>query len=199
MDKSMKPLVTIVGPAHNEAKWNMPFIDSMRAQTNDRWKAVVFHNGYNATLRDMIGFIGDERLTYNDSHVDSGNWGTANRQTTINECTTDYIIQSSIGDYWLPQAVESINKILEKDKPDILIWNSINHVVGPCLMLDAKLAWSKLDWGNFAIRTDIAKAVGINHGDQYCADWLFINDVLNSGYVNTDKILKLNAILTIHN
>lgn len=188
----MKTL-TFVAVAHEEDKWHRPFIQSMKAQTNQSFWAEVIHNGpMNETWHT------DGNIEVEDTPTNTGNWGTGNRQRAIDECDTDYIIQTSVQDYWLPQAVEYILKGLEQD-PDILIWNSVNHLVGPYQVMDSQLAWSKVDWGNFAIRTDIAKKVGIQHGDKYTADWLFIQDVLNSGLVDRNKILKMNALLTIHN
>lgn len=195
----MKPLVEFIAVAHNEYEWNTPFFNAMLAQTDSNWKATVWHNGYNMYMRSWVELLKDDRLIYRQSSVDSGNWGCANRQTAIDECKTEYIIQSSVQDYWLPQAVEYINKILTEQQPDILLWDSINHVVGPCLKLDGQLAWSKCDWGQFALRTSIAKQVGIKRGDVYCGDWAFVQDVLSSGLVDMNKIIKLPAIITCHN
>lgn len=191
----MKTL-TFVATAHNELFPQRPFVGSMLGQTNPNWKAIEWNNGPSED-GDMPVY-NDSRIVYKQSIIDTGNWGTGNRQRAIDECDTDYIIQTSIQDYWLPQAVEYILKGLEQD-PDILIWNSVNHLIAPCQVLDSQLAWSKVDWGNFAIRTDIAKKIGVQHGDKYTADWLFIQDVLNSGLVDRNKILKMNALLTIHN
>lgn len=190
----MEPLITIVATAHKEGKWHRPFIHSMKAQADQNFWAEVIHNG----PMDETWHT-DGNIDVSDTPTNTGNWGTANRQQAIEECDTEYIIQTSVQDYWLPQATEVINNILKEKKPDILLWNSINHLVGPCQVLDSQLAWSKVDWGNFAIRTEIAKKVGIQHGDKYTADWLFIQDVLNSGLVGKDKIIKCTAILTIHN
>lgn len=194
----MKTL-TIIATSHNEVVYNRAFVDSMEMQTDKskNWKAIVWNNGESEEMWNGVAEYSN-RIIYKESEKDSEKWGTENRQQAINECDTDYIIQTSIQDYWLHQAMEYILKGLEKG-PDILIWNSINHLISPCQILDAQVAWSKLDWGNFAIRTDIAKKIGIKHGEQYCADYLFIKDCLDSGLVDTKKILKINAILTIHN
>lgn len=204
---NMEPLITIVATAHNEDTPNRVFVHSMLNQIDKSYKAVVMHNGHNASMELWVNDQNDGAwneegtgyVKFKSSKVDTGNWGTANRQQAINECDTEYIIQTSVQDYWLPQATQIINNILKEKKPDILLWNSINHLVGPCQVLDSQLAWSKIDWGNFAIRTEIAKKVGIQHGDKYTADWLFIQDVLNSGLVGKDKIIKCTAVLTIHN
>lgn len=197
-------ILTIIAPAYQEKSYNMVFIDSMLNQTRQGgWKAVCIHNG---PADNDSGFayrckelLDDKRLRFKSSLENTGKYGCNNRQWCIDTCSTEYILQTSVQDYWLPQAMEYIIGTLEKNRPDILIWNSINHLVGPCQVLNSELEWSKVDWGNFCIRTDIAKKVGINHGDAYCADWGFIVDVLQSGLVDKNKIMKLPYILTIHN
>ena len=54
-----------------------------------------------------------------------------------------------------------------------------------------------MDWSNFALKTHIAKKVGINYFTSYIADGLFIEDVIKSGLVK--KKVKLNRILNIKN
>lgn len=199
-----KPIVTIVATAHNEFPSNRPFIDSMLNQTErvseGRWKMIVWHNGpwghhdHHTWKFTQDGFTHQPEYKY--SETDTGDWGARNRQQAIDECDTEYIIQTSIQDYWLPQAMEYIIRELQKSSPDILVWNSINHLVGPCQVLDSQLVWSKLDWGNFAIRTDIARQVRIMP-EQYCADWYFIKALIDKGLIK--NVRKLNGTLTIHN
>lgn len=189
----MKPLMTFCAMAHNEPTHNRLFIDSMLSQTNRNWQAIVFHNGPNEELPKLLT---DPRFTYMQSEEDTGQWGTINRQWCIDNCDTKYIIQTSVQDYWLPQAVEMMHKALVQD-PDIVLWNSINHLVGPCRVLEAELAWSRVDWGNFAIRAGIAKRIGIQHGTQFTADWLFIKDCIEEQLLR--KIIRQPFVYTIHN
>jgi len=192
-----KPLITFVATAHYECGNKRIFIPSILNQSSQNFNAIVFHNGPDIEMRQWVNNQIDNKdyIKFKNSSVDTGNYGCTNRQQAIEECKTEYIIQTSIQDYFLPQAVQFILQGLEA-KPDILVWNSINHLVGPCKVLDAKLAWSKLDWGNFAMKTSIAKQLTIQ-GDQYCADWLFIKEALDKGLIKTAK--KLPYVLTIHN
>lgn len=191
--KKMQSKLTIVAVAHNEPFYNRVFIDSMLNQTDKNFKAIVWHNGPTNIPDDVV----DMGITYRSSDTDTGNWGTANRQQAIDECTTEYIVQSSIQDYWLPQAVSYINKTIEQTNVDIIYWDTINHLVGECKVLDGQLAWAHCDWGQFAIKSSIAKAVGIKRGDVYCGDWAFVEECLNSGLIKTK--CKLPLILNIHN
>lgn len=189
-------MITLVATAHNEEVHNRVFVDSILNQIDPDWKAIIFHNGTNPEFKDYVESREDKRLIYRESKEDTGKWGTDNRQITIEECDTDYIIQTSVQDYWLSQAIKYINEALTEE-PSICIWDSINHLVGPCKILESELVWSKLDWGNFAIRASIAKRVGILHGGEFCADWLFVKDCIESGYMK--KATKIPRVLTIHN
>jgi hypothetical protein len=190
----MKTL-TIVATAFNEKWQECIFVPSMLNQTCQDFEAIVFHNG--PSERDMGDeFLGLQNIRYMESPVNTNCWGAHNRQKAIEDCTTDYILQTSIQDYFLSQAVEYIQRVLVEE-PDLVLWNSINHLVGPCQVLDSKLEWSKLDWGNFCIKTSIAKEIGINYPTEYCSDWLFIQDCLRSGLLKNIK--KINGVLTIHN
>lgn len=187
--------LTIVATAFNEPYYNRAFTTSIVNQTCKEFNAVVWNNGP-ASIPDGVV---DNGILYRSSDTNTGNYGCTNRQQAINECDTEYILQTSVQDYWLPQAMEYIIKTINRTDADIIIWNSINHLVGPCKVLESDLQWSKIDWGNFCIKTDIAKKVGINHPEQYCADWFFVKDVLESGLLDQSKILKLPYVLTIHN
>lgn len=194
-------LITICAVAHNEPSWNVPLFDSLLAQTDpDSWCCRVIHNGPAADESEFNNrcywLKNDSRFQLECSPTDTGNWGTANRQRAIDECQTEYLVQTSVQDYWLPQAMGYITKTLTENKPDILVWNSVNHLVGPCRVLDADLKWSKLDWGNFAVKTEIAKQVPIKQ-KEYCADFLFVQDCMNKGLIK--RAQKIDALLTIHN
>lgn len=195
--KKMQSKLTIVATAHNEPSYNRMFIDSMLNQTDQNFKAIVFHNGQNNELCDYIHGLKRDNILYQESETDTGLWGTVNRQTAIDECDTEYIIQTSIQDVWLPQSIHYINKTIDRTSVDIIYWDTINHIVGECKVLDGQLAWAHCDWGQFAIRTSIAKAVGVQRGAVYCGDWAFVEDCLNSGLIKTK--CKLPLILNIHN
>jgi len=183
-------MTTFIAPAHYESNCNMAFIDSMLNQTSKDWRAIVIHNGENEELSKDKRLL-DPRFEFIETE-DSGAWGTYNRITCIENCKTEYIIQSSIQDMWIKTAVEEINKCNE----DFLYWNSLNHIFGYSL-LDSLPVTGRIDWGNFRVKTEIAKKVGISRPTEFCADGIFVHDLMKSGLVKS--IRKINKILTIHN
>lgn len=193
-------MITFIAPAFNEKYSPLMFIGSMACQTNNNWKAIIFHNGSNPIMEDEVDMIIDkydlnDKISYFSSETNTSNWGTYNRKYCISELvTTSHVIQTSIQDYWMPVAVEEISKHLDKD---FIHWNSINHLFGYHGMLNSAPEPGRIDWGNFAIKTDIAKKVGIRYPREFTADGLFVKDCLQSGLVKTTT--KLPQILTIHN
>jgi hypothetical protein len=188
-------MVTFVAPAFNEKFETYIFIGAMICQKDPNWKAIIYHNGPNKWLKYFVDSFGDKRLIYKESATNTEAWGTYNRIDAINNLVdTKYVVQTSIQDYWFPNTVSSIMEHLEED---FIYWNSINHLAGYENVLDCQPIVDHIDWGNFAIRTDIAKQVGINKPTEFTADGLFVTDCMNSGLIK--RQLKLNKVLTIHN
>lgn len=188
-------MVTFIVPAFNEKIESYIFIGAMLCQTDPNWKAIIYHNGPNNWLKYFVSSFGDSRLIYRESPTNTEAWGTFNRiDALMNIVDTEFVVQTSIQDYWFPNTVACI---LANREEDFLYWDSINHLNGYDKVLESKPVIDYIDWGNFAIRTEIAKQVGINHPTEFTADGLFVTDCMNSGLVN--RQLKLNRILTIHN
>ncbi len=188
-------MVTFIAPAYNETVETYIFIGSLLSQKNPDWKAIIYHNGPNKWLKYFVQSFADNRLIYKESESNTGAWGTYNRIDALeNHVDTDYVVQSSVQDYWLPNAVSSI---IDHKGNDFIYWNSINHLAGYENMLDCIPVIDHIDWGNFAIKTNIARMVGINKPLEFTADGLFVTDCMNSGLIKSQ--VKLNRILTIHN
>jgi|GEM_PF-2904280 len=188
-------MVTFIAPAFREQYDTYIFIGSLFCQTDPEWRAIVYHNGPNDWLRYFVSSFNDSRLIYKESPTNREAWGVFNRIDALeNIVDTEYVVQSSIQDYWLPNAVSSINECAGSD---FIYWNSINHLVGYEKVLDSIPAVDHIDWGNFAIKTEIARQVGIKRPLEFTADGFFVADCMNSGLIKSQ--VKLNKILTIHN
>src|SRR4051812_5913354 len=109
-------MVTFIAPAFNEKSEAYIFIGAMLCQSNPNWKAIIYHNGPNKWLRYFVDSFADPRFIYKESETNTGAWGTYNRIDALNNLVdTEYIVQTSIQDYWLPNAVETIAEHLGND------------------------------------------------------------------------------------
>jgi hypothetical protein len=191
----IETMVTFIAPAFNERFETYTFIGSMLCQKDPNWKAIIYHNGPNKWLKYFVESFADSRLTYKESATNTGAWGCYNREDCIqNLVDTEYIVQTSIQDFWIPNAVSAI---IEQKGSDFIYWNSINHLAGYHNILESRPEIDHIDWGNFAIKTSIARQIGIRHPEEFTADGLFVTDCMNSGLVNSQ--VKIPLILTIHN
>ena len=122
-----KPTILFIAPAHNEQEHQCLLINSLLNQAEGNWKCVIYHNGPNQYMKNQVESIGDTRITYMESVSDTGMWGCKNRQHAIDICDTEYIINTSVQDYYTPNTVQEITRALESGA-DIVHWQAINHL-----------------------------------------------------------------------
>lgn len=189
-------MITFVATSFNEEQHNAPLIDSLLAQKDKNWKAIIYNNGKNTEMKEWVEGFEDSRVVYKESETNTGQWGTLNRQDAVtNLVNTSHIINTSIQDYYLPNAVEEINKALE-NKSDFVHWQAINHLFR-YQILNGEIAWGHIDWGQFCVKTEYLKKIGIVHADNFSSDWHTIHALITSGLVK--KVQKIDKILTVHN
>jgi glycosyltransferase involved in cell wall biosynthesis len=191
--------ITFVALAFNECRSNRQLIDSLIMQTNPNWEVIIYHNGASVEMKNWATGFNDPRVKYIETEVNNDN-ACLNRLDAINNLvTTQYIIQTSIQDYYLSWAVELILKRLSETRADFCYWDSINHLCGHDVLI-TKLQMCYIDWGNFCIPIEIAKQIGIpgfeptiRRGD----DWYTVEKGLQMNLFK--NITKINNVLTIHN
>jgi len=185
-------MITFIAPTYNEIVEPYLFISSLLLQKNNNWKAIIYSNGINPNCKNIVEHFNDSRIIYKESPENTGFWGCYNRIDALkNIVDTEYVCQTSIQDYFTPNAV---GDILSKNGNDFIYWNSIhNHF--DWQILNAEMKLNKIDWGNFTVKTNIAKLVGINQPEYSGADGAFVEDILP----HLKSIVKIDKILTIHN
>lgn len=185
-------MITFISTTHNEKIEPYLFISSLLLQTDDNWKAIIYSNGVNPNCEAIVKQFNDPRIIYKESQTNTGFWGCYNRiDALMNLVDTDLVCQTSIQDYFTPNAV---SEILKNKNFDFIYWNSLhNHFNWN--ILSAEPIKDKIDWGNFAIKTKIAKAVGINQPEYSGGDYIFVRDSLP----HIETKIKINKILTVHN
>jgi hypothetical protein len=189
-------LITFLLPAFHE-EWDfLVSLGSLKAQTNPHWKAIVLHNGPNRKMAELISyhFGTDSRISFYYSQTNSGN-GLVNKDYALRELVdTPWVIFSSIQDYYFPKTVEEIALVEEEN--ELVYFNSYNHLWLENAPLYAELRIRGIDWGQFAIRTEIAKQINQLTLDDNHADGEFIEKILEN---NPDiRKIHLPKILTVH-
>lgn len=182
-------MITFIATAFEEKYDAHVFIGSMLCQKNPNWNAIIYSNGNNAYIKNLIESINDNRIIYKFSEENTGYWGCFNRIKALEEVNTEYVVQTSIQDYYTPNAVD---EILSRSE-DLIYWDCLHNHFGHNV-LETKLQINHIDWGCFAIRNNL-KENKINNPKSFGADGLFVEEAIKSNI----STIKVNKILTCHN
>jgi hypothetical protein len=170
-------------------------LGSLLKQKNPNWKAIVMQDGPlpDDTARKVVEEINDERITYFETEQNEGAWGCYNRIRGLKMADTDFVVNATVQEYYTPNTVDEI----EKNKNyDFIYWPCVHHSFNYDI-INAEPVKGRIDWSNFAIKSVIARRVGINFPDAYMADGVFVEECIASGHIK--KKIKINKLLNIKN
>jgi hypothetical protein len=177
------------------------FINSIKSQTDNRWRLFIIHDGINTELKidleknnylvkDKILFIEYPERTQNYGHL-LRNWGLKNL------VTSEYVMITNGDNYYTPNMVK---EVLSRHE-DFIYFNCIhshktknNNNQTDYGFLDAKLVRGWIDIGSAVLKSSIAKKVGFN-SVEFHADWVFFEQVFKL----KPTTFKINKTLFVHN
>jgi len=187
-------MITFIAAAYKETTEAMVFLSSLITQTNPNWKCIVYCDAPNEYIKKLIISLNDSRIMYYENESPKGYLGHYNREYALqNLVDTDFVIQTSIQDYYCPIAVEEILRY--SDKHNFIFFDGVSHLnYGQTLNTEPRK--ERIDWGNFAIRTSIAKRNGINNLESPTCDGEFVEECFKNYSI---QWFKSNKVLTFHN
>tara|TARA_R110000803_G_scaffold44486_3_gene94133 strand:- start:1051 stop:1671 length:621 start_codon:yes stop_codon:yes gene_type:complete len=131
-------------------------INSLLMQTADNWELVICSNA-DDSINEVE--ITDPRITVKLTEENTGTWGALNRRDYIQNELEDgvLLINTSVEDYYIPKLVEFIN---EHQDRDFIYWDFSHHHFGyNTNHAISQPRINKMDWGNFAVTSEIAKTI----------------------------------------
>jgi hypothetical protein len=185
-------IITFVAAAHKETIDAYQFISCLLLQTDPRWKCIIYNDGENPYVKQVVEKFNDERIKFINTPEPTKFWGHYNRIDALNNhVDTEYVIQTSIQDYYTPNTV---SEILNRRGTDFIYFDCIhNHFQYNVLITLPHQC--RIDWGSFAMKTEIAKKIGINNPEHPHCDGMFVEDCFRAGVTNT----KINLVMLVHN
>jgi len=186
-------MITFIATSYNETYEAYMFISSLKLQTNHNWKCIIYNDGPNDFIKNVVNQFNDDRITYYESKKTMGFWGHYNRKSALKYVDTEFLIQTSIQDYYIPTTVKEILNV--NSTYDLILFNSLhNHFNYTILNSVPKI--TRVDWGCHVIRTKIAKSIGIQNPKSSVCDGIFVENCLKYPSLRYHKIEK---VLTTHN
>lgn len=193
-------MIDIIAVTYNHNENLKCFINSIKSQTDSRWKLFIIHDGpaeflrnnlkNNGYLTNNIFFIEHPFRTKKYGHI-LRKWGLENL------VSSKYVILTNGDNYYTPNTVSEILKRQE----DFVYFDCIhshnsqnNNNSSNYGYMDCQLKRGFIDIGCVAIDSSIAKKIGFNHTN-FAADWFFFRDILKTN----PSIFKIKKVLLVHN
>ena len=188
-------MLTFIATSHKETTQSHIFIYSLLNQADTNWKCIIYNDGPNDYLSNLVKSISDSRIEFRYSKEVVGNWGNLNRRDALDGLvSTEFVIQASIQDYYIPIAVSEINQFT-KDY-DFIYYDCLLHHISYEL-LNSEPAPGRIDWGSFALRTELAKGTQIQDFSNPMTDGYFVTRCLEK-YPKL-RVKKIQKCLFVHN
>jgi glycosyltransferase involved in cell wall biosynthesis len=180
------------------------FINSIKSQTDSRWRLFIIHDGLNSELeKELIneGYLIEGKISFIQFPNRTGNYGHELRKWGLkNLADSDYVLLTNGDNYYTPNFVSQVLNL--EDDFDFVYFNFVHaHKNGNSNngstygFINSKLQRGFIDMGSVIIKTKIAKEIGFN-STEFHADWIFFDSILKKQKI---KIKKIDKILFVHN
>jgi glycosyltransferase involved in cell wall biosynthesis len=190
--------IEFIIPTYNRPDHLMCTINSIVAQTSDKWKIhVVADCPPEGTLdKVMKYFEGDDRIKFTILPERYNDWGHTPRNYGAQHATEDWIVMTGEDNYYVPIFVDNF---LSSVNPNVGLvfcdmvhnWTNFQYAAISC-----EPVWGRIDIGNFMIRRKLSKQLKLDTKmDQ--ADGKYIEEFKIKFPQQT--IIKIPKILYVHN
>jgi len=128
-----------------------------------------------------------------------GNYGHPNRKAMLEkiQCKPDdFILMTNDDNYYIPDFVKRVLEGATKTV-GIIYWDMLHNYYNYDV-LNTEIAVNKIDMGAFAVRADIAKAVGFN-SMKFEADGIYAVECLRYCESKGLRSIKIKGVLFVHN
>lgn len=186
--------LTFVATAYKETHDPYMFVSALLLQKNPNWKCIIYCDEPNQHVVDAVAIFKDDRFKVVANETATKYWGHYNRKRALHELVdTEFVLQSSIQDYYTPNTVDEILK--HSETSDFIYFDMIhNHFDYD--VLDTLPQRNRIDWGGYAVRTSVARRIDIEHLQACNCDGIFAERCFLDEHVRS---VKLEKILAVHN
>lgn len=194
-------MIDILSVTYNQDEVLKCFINSIKSQTDNRWRLFIIHDGPNPKLKQDLtdnGYLVNDKIFFVEYPVRKNDYGHSLRKWGLNNlASSEYLLITNGDNYYTPNMVEEVLKV----QKDFVYFNCIhshktpnNNTKQDYGYLDAKLSRGWIDMGSVVLKTSLAKKVGFNSVD-FAADWFYFESILKLN----PSIHKINKTLFVHN
>jgi len=191
-------------PTYNGGYKLEVIVNCLLAQTSQNFHITVISDGPEPdTEKQLTKYFNIKNFTYCSTTRRYNDLGHTPRLLGLKQSKSKYSIMTGYDNYYVPIFVERFEKAVTKhDNVGLIFCDFIlDHPrdgVKYNKFMDSKLEVNHIDFGCYAIDTQIANAVGIDV-NEYAADWHLIASSLPIIKQQNKQIIKIQQTLYVHN
>jgi len=181
----------------------LSFVGSLLSQTDQNFICQIWHDGpshdkdrfneFKDILEDINEEYGNKFIWYSTKQR-YNDYGHTLREMGLKEADTEFFHWTNLDNTYMPRFVELMMKQVTEEV-DLVVCNAVhNYAFGEYGLLKGYPMTNYIDFCNFIVRTDLAKAHGFPYRD-FAADGQFIDAIMPK----VRKWAKIEAILSVHN
>jgi glycosyltransferase involved in cell wall biosynthesis len=190
--------IEFVIPTYERTDHLMCIINSIYAQRSDKWKIhVVADCPPEGQLNKVMKYFeGDDRIKFTITDKRYNDWGHTPRNIGVQMATEDWVVMTGEDNYYVPVFVDHFLAEVTNDTHFIYCDMIHNWVNSEYAYIPAEPVYGRIDIGNFASRTELAKQIPLQTKIVH-ADFLFVDEYLKK--FPTGKLKYIKKPLYVHN
>jgi len=171
-------------------------INAFLSQKKQNWKMIIGHDGPDSKMEQIVSRYTKkhDNIMYFNSEKRMNLWGHNLRNMAMKMVDTEWLIHTNDDNYYVPTFTQEIDNTSRQGNVDVITYNCI-HSYFNYISFKPMMKKSKIDMGQFAIKTKIANQIKFIESKP-SADGDFINEVVRDFH---PKVKYINKNLFIHN
>ncbi len=200
--KNKEYKIHIIAVCYEKFEFLKTFVQSVINQTNKNWILTVIHDGPNENFNKlMIEYknTSPDQIHFKNTSERYNDYGHSLRDQGLKQILGDYVILTNADNYFVPKAIELINKVLNSsDKEiDVIMYNYLaSHHNYINFVSSYKRHY--IDISAAAVKKDLAERAGFKD-KSYDGDATYFEDIAKLVSPNKLTIFKINSSLLVHN
>jgi glycosyltransferase involved in cell wall biosynthesis len=190
--------IEFIIPTYNRPNHLMCILNSLCAQSSDKWSAhVIADCPPEGSLDKIMDYFKDnEKIRFTILPERYNDWGHTPRNYGVEHSKEDWIVMTGEDNYYVPVFVDTFLSAVTP-KVGFVFCNMVHNWSNfQYISIDCEPSWGKIDIGSFMIKRDFANKIKLNSSVEQ-ADGDYVEEFIVR--FPDAEIIKIPKILYIHN
>ena len=202
------PTLHIIAVAYRNFGQLKVFVQSWLNQTKGNWFLTVIHDGpdpeFDAIMMEFQRQAPD-RIAFRNTANRFNDYGHSLREIGLREISGDYVMLTNADNYFVPKAVEFMNDVIERDDPDVVLFDMVHSHDRPggrklpaYSYFKTKYKRGSIDMSAAIVRAELSSTAGFRD-KTHDGDATYFEDIARIRAPSKLSVVKIPRVLLVHN